>query len=107
MKKTKFQKITSFVLALVIVLGSGVMVVGAKNASVSDTTTSDIKDLLNAISYSNYIVNHADVPYATEDVVLDATQGFTYVTKGGEAPAADADPSSVAHVDTYGDRLGR
>ena len=91
MKKTKFQRITAFVLALVVVLGGCVISVSADNSSVSNTTTSDIKALLNAISYSEYVALQGEVPYAEEDVILDATKNFSFVMKNGEAPAAEAE----------------
>lgn len=106
MKKTKFQRITAFVLALVVVLGGCVISVSADNSSVSDTTTSDIKALLNAISYSEYVALQGEVPYAEEDVILDATKNFSFVMKNGEAPAADAAEETVAHVGTYGEKSG-
>ena len=54
-------------MAFVFLFCSGAAVVGAKtNQSVSTTTTDDIKELLNAISYGKYSANHADVPKATE-----------------------------------------
>ena len=67
MKKTKFLRITAFLMMLVLLFASVATVVGAKgNESVSDKTTSDIKELLNAISYGKYRENYADVPKATE-----------------------------------------
>ena len=68
MKKTKFLRITAFLLTLVFLFCSAATIVGAKvNDSVSDKTTSDIKELLNAISYGKYSDNYANVPKATED----------------------------------------
>ncbi len=73
MKKTKFQRITAFILALTFLLCGSVMSVGAAtNSSVSNTTTSDIQELLNAISYSDYIANQGHVPRATTSVEIDA-----------------------------------
>ena len=101
MKKTKFQRITAFILALVVLSCGGILGVSADNSSVSGTTTADIKALLNAISYNDYIANQSEVPLATEDKIIDATKNYTYVLKNGEAPAADADPSTVAHLAEY------
>lgn len=73
MKKTKFQRITALVLTVTMLVGGGVVAVGAaNNSSVSSTTTSDIKELLNAISYSDYIENYKNVPLGTETIKLDA-----------------------------------
>ena len=106
MKKTKFQRITAFMLALVFLLCGSVMSVGAAETdeSVSSTTTNDIRELLNAISYNDYISGMSDVPLATEDVVIDATEGFDYVLKNGEKPAEDAEEQ--AKVGTYDGKEG-
>ena len=66
MKKTKFLRITAFLLTLVFLFCSVATVVGAKNNSVSDKTTSDIKELLNAISYGEYSEINANEPRATK-----------------------------------------
>ena len=81
MKKTKFQRITAFALALVFLFCGTIMSVSASsegNASVSDKTTSDIKELLNAISYGTYVENNNAVPKATEadEIVFDAVADF-------------------------------
>lgn len=106
MKKTKFQRITALILALVVLCCGGALSVSADNSSVSGTTTDDIKALLNAISYSDYILNQSEVPLATQDVVIDATTNFNYVTAGGEAPAENAEKNDVAHVDTFDGKTG-
>ena len=75
MKKTKFQRITAFALALVFLLTCGAVSVGAESSggsSVSNTTTDDIQELLNAISYSDYITNQSSVKRADSDVEIDA-----------------------------------
>lgn len=104
MKKTKFQRLTAFALALIMVFGGTLAVSAADSSSAPGTTTSDIKEILNAISYNDYISNNAAVPKATQSIVLNAFEGWDYVTKNGEKPAADADGAKV--TDEYEGRLG-
>ena len=71
--------------------------------SVSSTTTSDIQELLNAISYNDYITNKSEVPKATEadNLTLSATENWEYVLKNGAKP--DASVTEQAKVtDEYG-----
>ena len=105
MKKTKFQRITAFALALVFLLCGSIVSVSAdeQNSSVSQTTTSDIQALLNAISYTDYIAGYGEVPLATQAVVIDATKDATYLNKRGEAPKADEDQAKVG---TYAGKEG-
>lgn len=95
MRKSKFQRLTAFVLALLLVVSSCVMTVGAatqeKNESVSSTTTSDIRALLNAISYSDYSANNSEVPRATEDVTVDAVTDLDIGLDEDGAKLTDAD----------------
>ncbi len=106
MKKTKFQRVTAFVLALVFLLCGSAMTISADESSVSGTTTSDIKELLNAISYTDYSENRKDIPRATENVVINATENYTYLDQNGRLPDEDTDPSAKAHVDTYAGTSG-
>ena len=57
MKKTKFQRLTAFVLAVCFLIGGGLtLTVGAEtNSSVTDKNLADIKEQLNAISYEKYL----------------------------------------------------
>ena len=100
MRKSKFQRLTAFTLALLMILSVGVIGVGAakaeKNESVSGTTTSDIRTLLNAISYNDYDQNHAEVPLATTEVVFHAVDHLnTDVTEEG-VRMTDADYEVVS-----------
>ena len=49
MNKTKFQRITALMLALVFLLCGGVVYAGAETPSSAGTTADNIKELLNAI----------------------------------------------------------
>ena len=82
MRKTRFQRITAFALALVF-LFCGVMSVGAASSdSSTNVSTSDIRELLNAISYNQYLKDNADVPAATEEVVINAYEEYVYTPNG-------------------------
>lgn len=93
-------------LALVFLICGGVSV-GAADGSVTDTSTSDIRELLNSISYNAYVDDHANVKSATEKVVIDAASKYEYVASDGKIYnqdtefAEDADLSGVAHVEEY------
>ncbi|MBO5415662.1 MAG: extracellular solute-binding protein [Clostridia bacterium] len=110
MRKTKFQRITAFAVALVLLLCGSVSVGAADtNSSVTDTSISDIRDLLNAISYDSYLEDNADVDRATEEVVIDATKNYEFkLSKDAEAVYTqdtvlgdDVDKNIVAHVEEY------
>ena len=120
MKRTKFQRATAFVLALVFLLCSGVVMIGAEgNDSVSQTTTDDIRELLNAVSYNDYInaEAQASVDRATQDVVIDATKNWSYYKEVVEnhkteqvilsQADAEVDPDAdLAKVGTYDGKQG-
>ena len=84
MKRTKFQRITALVLILAFLLGGTISVAAAEVGSVTDKTTSDIKELLNAISYNQYSEDNKDVPRAESEIVIDATESFKFVGKDGK-----------------------
>ena len=70
-------------LALVFLLCGGAVSAGASDSSITDVTTSDIKELLNAISYNEYIAENSGVPKADSEIEIDATKNLTYVTTAG------------------------
>lgn len=90
MRRTKFQRITALALALVFLLCGGVSV-GAANASSSNSQMSEIKEILGSISYNAYLEEHADIPSAKSEVVIDATKGYEYVALNGNV----YDPNST------------
>ena len=76
MMKAKFRKLTALLLAILMVSGSmvlGVSAADSKGTSVTDQTIDEVKELLNAISYEEYLEKNADVPRASKDIVIDAT----------------------------------
>ncbi len=106
MKKANFLRIAAFAFALIFILSTCAVAVSADNSSdsdsVSSTTTSDIQELLNAISYSDYIANKAGVDKATKDdeLIISAAENWEYVLKNGNAPADDDDKAEV--TEEYG-----
>ncbi len=80
MRKAKFQRIAAFLLALTFLLGGATLFASADESSVSDKTTEDIKALLNAISYDEYLLENAGVPKGGSTIVIDATKNVTYTT---------------------------
>ena len=103
MKKTKFQRITAFVLALVFLFCGSALTVGASDSDELSDEMLEIQELLNMISYSEYVEKNGDVDRATEDVVIDATKNWVYVDSKGNAPAEGTDQ---AQVKTYGEKDG-
>ena len=77
MRKTKFQRVASLLLALLILTCGGTIAVGAeetgavKNESVTDKTIADYKEELESISYEEYEKNFGTVGDATETVIID------------------------------------
>ena len=90
--RTKFQRITAFVLTLVLLLGGQITASAASHDSMTDVTIESMKDLLGAMSYSAYRDEHSvknddgsikvdettgekiwEVGEATEDIVIDGT----------------------------------
>jgi len=82
-------------LALVLVFGGSVSVFAADSASVTDTSISDIKALLNAIPYSTYLENTKDVPVADTEIVIDATAAYDFVAKNGTTYDETTDVSGL------------
>ena len=82
MKTTKFQRVTALVLALVFLLCGSAFSASAAATSSTDKTLSEIKELLNAISYNDYIVQNANAAKPTEEFIIDATKNFSYEING-------------------------
>ena len=81
MKKTKFQRFAACLLALTMLLGSALVSVSAatgtsdasSGSSVADKSLQEIRELLNAISYSEYVLSDVftTTGYAKEQIVID------------------------------------
>ena len=106
MKKANFLRISAFAFALIFILSMFAPAVSADDSSdsssVSDATTDDIRERLNAISYNQYSTNKADVDKATkaDEFTFNATENWEYVLKNGKKPSADDDQAKV--TDEYG-----
>ena len=106
MKKANFLRISAFAFALIFMLSMFAPAVSADDSSgsssISDATTDDIRERLNAISYNQYSTNKADVDKATkaDELTLSAVKNWEYVLKNGKKPSADDDQAKV--TDEYG-----
>ena len=79
MKRTKFQRLIALILALTFIMGGAVSVAAADAAaetssSVTDSSITDIQEQLSAISYEEYSTKYADVPGASDEIIIDATK---------------------------------
>lgn len=74
MRKSRFCKALSLLLAVLTAMGCLVLPAAAAEDSVVSTGTSlaELKELLNAISYEEYLKKNADVPVATKSVTVNA-----------------------------------
>ncbi|MBQ8275696.1 MAG: extracellular solute-binding protein [Clostridia bacterium] len=74
MMKAKFRKLTALLLAILTVLSGSMLGISAADdgQSVTDQTIDEIRELLNAISYEEYLEDNADVPRAAKDIVINA-----------------------------------
>ena len=83
MRKTKFQRVTAFALALVFLLCAGLVPVSADDSSGNgEGSASEIKELLNAISYNDYIAIYSNaqdkenfVPVANGTITVPGKDG--------------------------------
>ena len=112
MRKTKFQRVTAFVLAFVFLICGTIGVAGADSGATSGGVN-DIASLLNATSYETYLKDNFDTPKAGKEIVIDATEEYFFVMADGKTsydqnstiePGVDA--STVAHVEEYEGRKG-
>ncbi len=90
MRTTKVQKLTAFVLALLL-LFSGTVAVGAKDANAEESTLSSIKELLNAISYNEYqnLEDFLKAENATEEISISGLSGVYVNSVGDEIKQGD------------------
>ena len=55
MKTTKFQRITALLLAVLCLFGGATVAASAKTVDSEESALASIKELLNAISYNEYV----------------------------------------------------
>ena len=108
MRKTKFQRVTAFALAFVFLLCGtlGVSAVDTGDSSTTQTSLSDIKELLNAVSYNAYLEENADVPRAKTEVIIDALKNYKFVMADGtvydeNSTVDEANAKNIAHPEEY------
>ncbi len=109
MKKTRFQRITAFALAMVLLI-CGCATVGVSAASDATLSTEELREMMNASSYAEYLKENEKVGAAVKetngDVVVSATENWTFTVNGQEVTATEANQSSVAHVETADGKQG-
>ncbi len=110
MKKTKFQRITAFALAMVLLICGCAVTVSADAASDAELSTDDIREMMNAISYGDYIGNNGHVGAAVKDtngdVVVSATENWKFTVNDEVVTETDTNKASVAHVETAHGKQG-
>ncbi|MBO5898588.1 MAG: extracellular solute-binding protein [Clostridia bacterium] len=82
MRKTKFQRVTSLLLALILLTCGATVTVAAQDAeasvvynpSVTDKTIADYKEELESISYDDYSLEFKGYDKATNTIVIDAIE---------------------------------
>ncbi len=129
MKKTVFKRSIAFLLALITVIGCGQFAVFATDteetaaeqdpapievvpadgdddkggSSVSDATIEDVKEILNALSYEEYSEKYADIPRATQPLVIEAVDYLADKTDAKvsvttDYPAADGSEITALYI---------
>ncbi len=110
MREKKFTRIAAFLLCLCTLLGNVAIAVSAAESSSSgsssvDTSSSELRDLLNAITYQEYQKKNADVGRATGSVSVSITDytvesanqdEFQIVTIDGEEALLTPQDGSVS-----------
>jgi len=84
MRKTKFQRVTAFVLALVF-LFTGALSIGVSAADSGSGGQSGANQKYNALTYKEYAAQSADVPRADKEVVLydaETATGYLFTPDG-------------------------
>ena len=111
MKTTKFQRLTALILLVMFLIGGSAVPASAAGGGADDSSLSNIKELLNAISYSEYKEEYTSkeelkkleddddstvpvyfdkVPNATEEIVINGLDGV-YVNTLGDVLSYDGD----------------
>ncbi len=94
MREKKFTRIMAFLLCLVMLMGNAVIATSAAEPdstgdSVTDTSLEELRELLNAISYQEYLEKNIDVARASAAIEVPISEfdtkseGFKMVTVGG------------------------
>ncbi len=100
MKKTKFQRLLAFVLAMCFLVG-GMMTVSAateSGSSITDDTIADIKEQLNAMTYEEYRTKYLDALSRAESAIL--IPGYDYL-EDEKLTTADVEVKTDENGDPY------
>ena len=91
MKATKFQRITALVLAILCVFGGMTVMTSANTVENEDSMLANIKELLNAISYNEYVQleEYVKADIAKDSVTVNGTDGKYFDDAGKEASIGD------------------
>lgn len=110
MRRTNLQRIVALLLCLMFVFGcfaavpAGAAAVSSSGSSYGSSTTgqtlADIKELLNAISYEEYLSKYS-MGDATESVVIDAVEALNREESDGDYKVIDG-TSSAEELAKYG-----
>ena len=111
MKKTRFQRITAFALAMVLLICGSAVSIGASPASGENSITEEIREMLNAESYSEYLAGKNQIGVAQKDthgdVVVSATENAVFEVEGTATPITKtAKDSQTAHLETADGKTG-
>ena len=91
MKATKFQRITALLLAILCIFGAMTITASADTVNADESMLANIKELLNAISYNEYVQleEYVKAKPAEKEVTVLGTDGV-FVNEGGDAVSADS-----------------
>ncbi len=88
MKKHKITRVVCLMLAMLFLVSTAVMTVGASGAdNTTDKSIEDFVEELNTISYDRYMTDHKEFfggnPNSSQEFVFDATGGWTFTLDDG------------------------
>ena len=111
MKKTRFQRITAFALAMVLLVCGSAVSIGASSDPDGNSKTEEIREMLNAESYSEYLAGKNQIGVAQKDthgdVVVSATENAVFEVEGTATPITKtAKDSQTAHLETADGKTG-
>ena len=89
MKATKFQRITALLLAILCIFGGMTVMTSANTVESEDSILANIKELLNAISYNEYVQleEYVKADSAKKPVTVVGTDGLFFDEAGKEVSA--------------------
>ena len=91
MRATKFQRITALLLALLCIFGAMTVTASANTVDADESMLANIKELLNAISYNEYVQTdeeYAKAGYPKQPISIVGTSGV-FVNEAGDVVSAE------------------